>query len=221
MVKLVKYRVIVKLVKVNYGRIWKRTSEAMRWVAWFMKQMQGCVTRCMGALGPYRVYSNRLMPSRPNWHWLRLRWCTCGWGRPHHSQTIGSARAAPVAAARPHPGSWAPRPSPFLTWIWWWTSPAWERQCGHASGELCSIYFHSISLLYRFLMAMAVAMAASRYKSSGGGHSPASIGLNGSLSLINIYICMYVVNTIYKHSRLRDLWWEFCISSDDLRINSK
>jgi hypothetical protein len=25
-----KSRVVVKLVKVNYGRIWKRTSEAMR-----------------------------------------------------------------------------------------------------------------------------------------------------------------------------------------------
>jgi hypothetical protein len=47
--------------------------------------------------------------------------------------------------------------------------------------------------------------ANSRYKSSGGGHSPASTGLHGSLSLINIYICMNVVNTIYKHSILMDL----------------
>ena len=107
----------------------------------------------MGAWGPSPLYSNRLMPSRHNWRWLRLRWCTCGSGTPHHSPTTGSAPAAPVAADPPHPGPWALHmSSPFLTWIWLWTSPPWERQCGHVSNYVFFFFFfffisHLISLL--------------------------------------------------------------------------
>jgi hypothetical protein len=137
----------------------------MQWVAWFMRLMQGCGTRCMGAWGPSPLYSSRLMPSRHNWRWLRLRWCTCGWGTPHHSPTTGSAPAAPVAAAPPLPGPWALHmSSPFLTWIWWWTSPPWERQCGHVSNYVFVFIYLFISTWYPYyaLLLMAVAVAVIR-----------------------------------------------------------
>ncbi|GLT64335.1 hypothetical protein SLA2020_368380 [Shorea laevis] len=74
---------------------------------------------------------------------------------------------SPSSSGSPSSESWACRPSPFLKWIWWWTRPAWESPCGHASTSYY-IYIHLMAVAWR-------GGGGGGYKSSGGGHSPASV----------------------------------------------
>lgn len=170
--------------------------------------MLGCVTLFMVALVPYRHCSNRLMRSRPNWLWLRPRWCTSGWGRPRQCPPTGSATQVAQAVAAPlHLGSCVHKPSPFLTWTWWWIRLAWENHCGHASTLILEvkpsysisklifvphknfifIYISfSIPLLGRSNGGGGAGGGGGGERSSGGGRSPALVW-NQILS-VNLYM---------------------------------
>lgn len=140
-------RVIIdSLVREKLPRTYRCTSAETPWAAWSMKPMPEYGIRSMAALGPYRLSSSRSTCSRASSPRPRPRWCTSGSGRTRPCLTTSRTRPAQAIAGRPPRGSWPPRANRFSKWTWWWTSQAWEIQCGEADLFLN----HHIPNIYTF-----------------------------------------------------------------------
>ena len=148
------------LIKID--RNYLNTKEVMRLVQWYMKPKPGWGTLCMDVWEPYPLFNNKLMCSKPNWHWHKQRLYTWECANSHHYQINNNNPQCFLKPPMHHQrtcttqaGSCLHKPSPFLAWTWSLIRPTWGNPCGHTSLiNKVMACMHACPSLYLFFLSL-------------------------------------------------------------------